>query len=148
MRQTVSIKGSASQAVRANLLKRVAVTNQLLQRLWRNAVLRTNLSHQAKVRYCNAIQPYPDKLGVYLSDKVAKLLETGWKPFDMRPGLLKGMMRRVIPMKGPGGATEFRTVSNTSPHGSWYHPGYKGANVLKDLQKRLDKLVAEATSGG
>jgi len=147
MRQTVTMRGSAAQAVRAGLQRRAAVTNHLLQRLWRNAVMRTHLSHRAKVRYCKAIQPYRDRPGVYIADKVAKLLETGWKPFDMRPGLLKGMLRRVIPIKGPGGTTEFRTVSHTSPHGSWQHPGFKGANVLKELQKRLDKLVAEATRG-
>lgn len=147
MRRTLGISGSFKQAISGALRRRTHVASQAVASAWRKAVWMSSLSYRAKRRYSDAIVPYKTRPGAYLRDKVAQLLESGWKPFDMRPGLLKGRLHRPVPLLTDGGTTQIRTVSHASPHGSWRHPGFKGAQIMKKMKGQFDRLIAEALSG-
>lgn len=70
------------------------------------------------------------------------------KSFDMRPGLLKGRERRVIPMGKPSGSRGFATVpyGEKSPPWQWAeikHPG--GVQIHKQVQQEVEEeLIPEA----
>lgn len=142
MRVQISVVGSLARTAKRALKSRTQAANAIAQ-AWKAAVMRSRLSARAKRRYANAIVPYASKPGAYVKDKIAALLEKGWRAFDMKPGLLRGKLSRVIPLQLPSG-TEFRTVSRSSPAGSWQHPGYKGAQVVPDLKNRLQDIVSKA----
>jgi len=143
MRTQLNIKGSIALATKKSLRARQQRMATVVTKFWKDAVMRSELSTRAKKRYSEAITPYKTKPGAYISDHVAKLLESGWDKFDMKPGLLKGVMSRVVPL----GGGVFRTVSQNSPVDSWIHPGFKGAKVVEKVQRSLAKLIGEATSG-
>jgi len=107
---------------------------------WQEQVMNTGrISDRAKARYLSAIQPYRDpKAGAYITDKIAILLEKGWGRFDMKPGLLKGLRWRVIPLR-IAGQVQFRTVSENSK--GWIHPGYGGAHVMHRVEREVPKIV-------
>jgi len=118
---------------------------------WQEQVMNTGrLSNRGKARYLQAIQAYRDpKVGAYIDDKIAILLETGWGAFDMKPGLLWGikglpffgLRRRVIPIKQIGGNVEFRTVTENSK--GWIHPGYGGGHVINRVKRNIPNLIKE-----
>jgi len=66
-------------------------------------------------------------------------IEQGIKRFDMKPGLLKGFPYRVIPMRDGG----FRTVSKTSPEGSWWHPGTQAAAIGEQVKAEAPKIAGK-----
>lgn len=117
---------------------------------WQDQVMNTGrLSSRGKARYLRAIEAYSEpKVGVFLNDKIAMLLETGWPAFDMKPGLLLGirglplfgLKKRVIPIKEDG-IVKFRTVTEKST--GWIHPGYGGAHLLSRVKKNIPNLIKE-----
>jgi len=139
------ISGSVGKALKGTVKQRTAKIAMVVARTWQTAVRNSSLSPSAKQRYVSAIQPYKSRPGAYVKDFVAKLLETGWDSFDMKPGLLKGAESRIIPIKGSNGSVEFRRVSKNSPSSSWIHPGFKGAKVFDRVRERLQLLLGEAT---
>ncbi len=148
MSRNLRIKRGAMGAALRNKLRR-AVSNKQMANLavyaWRQAVNSSMLSPRAKIRYKNAITPYASRPGAYVKEKIAKLLETGWRPFDMKPGLLKGKLMQVIPIATSGG-TVFRTVSAKSSPSSWQHPGFEGAKVIDQAKERFKALLLQAVS--
>jgi hypothetical protein len=118
---------------------------------WQEQVMSTNrLSDKGKLRYIMNIETYKEpKVGAYIADKIAILLEKGWGKFDMKPGLLKGLKSRVIPLKRLGGGTDFRVVREESS--GWIHPGYGGGHVVhrvkRDIPKIIKGLYEQATKG-
>jgi len=140
----LSVKGSLMQTISATVRRRRGRVSQAIANAWKQSVNRSSLSARAKARYTKAIVPYRGvKVGATIRDKVAILLEEGWKAFDMKPGLLAGQFSRVIPLQIQG-KTEFRTVSQNSPPSSWRHPGFKGANVVPGVKAMVDRIVKEA----
>jgi len=143
MKARFTIKGSLANVARGKLARSRRNIANVAVKLWRNEVERAGLSARAKNRYLHAITPYKTRPGAYILDKVARLLETGWKSFDMKPGLLKGQFSRVIPLQLPGQSEpEFRTVTANSK--GWKHPGFKGANVVERVREKLASYVSEA----
>jgi len=131
--------GTLANRVKGKVDKARAKISMRLFATWRRAINSTGISANAKRRYREALIPYrPPRVGVYVTDYVAQLIEKGWKSFDMRPGLLKGLLSRAIPI---GDSGEIRTVSQASPAGSWKHPGYKGARVHDRIKKQTMDVV-------
>lgn len=122
---------------------RVDISSEVAS-LWRSKLMSTHLSSAARRRYGDAITPYsPPRTGAYLSDFVATLLETGWKRFDMKPGLLGDRKHRVIPLLTDG-QRRFRSVSVKSLPSSWIHPGFRGAHLAERVRRSIGRLVKEA----
>lgn len=143
MKTRFSIKGSLSQVVKGKIASSRQIIANLAVKVWRDSVERSGLSVRAKNRYLHAITPYKTRPGAYIRDNVARLLEAGWKAFDMKAGLLKGAQSRVIPLQLSGKAKPvFRTVTANSS--GWQHPGFKGAKLVKDVRTKLASLVGEA----
>lgn len=146
--------GSAtlSQVVKGRVLKTRQAISDNIATLWRSKVSISFLSRRAKDRYSKAIKPYKathGKAGAYISEFVANLLETGWKAFDMKPGLLKGLTHRIIPLSdNQGGVKAFRSVASSSPSTSWRHPGFKGAKIESRVRKSIGRIVRETVSDG
>jgi len=118
---------------------------------WRNEAGRT--LNTTRLRYQSALYIYEDfSEGTVISlttqnDSLLDAIENGATGFDMKPGLLKGAVRRVIPI---GDKPDFRTVSTSQGSDKWMHPGWEGIN-LKDvtddyiddvlIPKHLEKLL-------
>ena len=130
--------GTLSNKIRGKVKKaREKIGNRIFAE-WRRAINKANISPNAKRRYREGVKVYRSpRVGVYVSDKVAQLLEKGWQAFDMKPGLLKGLLARPIPIN----SNTMRTVSVNSPASSWKHPGYKGANVAQKVKNKVPDLV-------
>lgn len=143
MKVNVRLLGSLRNIVSGRVAKARATTNKGIVMLWRRAVSQSGLSGKAKDRYSRSIVPYKTKVGAYLDDNVAKLLEAGWKRFDMKKGLLAGRPYRRIPLL-VGGKRVVRTVSVNSPASSWVHPGFRGARVADRVTGRLLSVVVGA----
>jgi len=140
----LSIKGSITQTVRATLRRKRSRASSAIANAWQQAVMRSSISARAKHRYSKAIVPYHGmRVGATVRDRIAILLEEGWKPFDMKPGLLAGRFSRVVPLRIQG-QTKFRTVSRNSPPSSWQHPGYRGAGVVPEVRAMVGRIVKEA----
>lgn len=150
MKVTYSGSSTLSSVVKGRVQRTRADISRRVASLWRTKVRNSSLSPRAKKRYEDAIQPYKSgyKAGAYLTDKVAALLETGYKAFDMKPGLLAGMMRRAIPVQDANGNKNIRTVSLTSPGKSWRHPGIKGQNLKSRVERSVQRIVKEAIAKG
>ena len=89
-----------------------------------------------------SVKPVSDGVELTLEGWLPVALETGGEPYDMKPGLLGNRESRVIPIaKDPG---QFRTVSKHSPPDSWWHPGFEGLEIHKELEADADKLLQEA----
>jgi hypothetical protein len=147
----VSVKflgsGSLSSKVRGRVQRTRTYISAAVTALWRAKVQASELSQPAKRRYSDAIEPYKgQRAGAYISEKVAQLLERGWKGFDMKPGLLGGFRSRAIPLL-TGKTQTIRTVSVTSPAGAWRHPGFKGAKLAHRVQRGIKRIVKEAMKG-
>jgi hypothetical protein len=139
----IKIRGSISAIVNKKLRASSRKLSNAVAKAWTVEVNKSFLSSQAKSRYTKAIKPYNGLVGAYISDHVAKLLETGFDSFDMKPGFLKGVLYKRIPING-----KVRTVSVKSPTSSWIHPGIEGARAIektkKKLMSRMQALVREA----
>lgn len=141
-----SIRSALSDAIRRKVASVASKSSAYVVERWRAQVAASKLSGAARRRYSEDITPYnPPRIGAYISDKVAILLERGWKSFDMKPGLLAGRLRRVIPLNG---GKDLRTVSVKSPSGSWIHPGYEGAHLTKGIAGLLRGIVETALKNG
>ena len=66
-------------------------------------------------------------------------LETGVPRFDMKPGLLKGRISRVIRLANGN----FRTVSINSPKDSWWHPGIQARDIASKIEREAPKIMEE-----
>ncbi len=137
----ISAKYKASGALHRKIQGKVTRSRRLISAavvaLWRTKIDGSTLSSRAKRRYSRAITAYvPPRAGAYISEKVAVLLERGWKRFDMAPGLLRGKSYARIPVKGG-----VRTVSVHSPTKSWVHPGFAGAKVASRVERGIGKVV-------
>lgn len=67
-------------------------------------------------------------------------LEQGTPPYDLKPGFLKGgKTHRVIPFADGG----FRTVSASSPPGSWWHPGIKPRGIGEIMEVESERIAKE-----
>lgn len=123
-----------------------------ISQMWQDHVMDTGrLSDRGKRHYIRAINMYvPPKVGVFLSDKIAGFLETGWRKFDMKPGLLfgirglplMGLPSRVIPLHDRDtGTVKFRTVKEASK--GWIHPGYGGAHLVHRVIKDIPSIIRD-----
>lgn len=139
----IGIRGSLSQAVNKRIRASARKVSTIVAKAWMVEVNRSPISNQAKSRYTKAIKPYNTVMGAYISDYVARLLETGWESFDMKPGFLKATNYARVPVDG-----KVRTVSNKSARSAWIHPGFRGANAIertkKKLMARMGLLIEEA----
>lgn len=88
---------------------------------------------------------YLEGLSVTLDDDGVQATIEGWLPvaledgagaFDMKPGLLAGRSKRVIPMHKGG----FATVSVFSRPGSWWHPGIQARNISEQVKTEADDI--------
>lgn len=79
-----------------------------------------------------------------------KYLDSGYKSFDLKPGLLNARNRRIskngiiytiVPIKERSGEIKFRVVSSKSRPSSWIHPGYRGRNILDKTVDRSNRLI-------
>lgn len=141
---------SLANIIRGKAMKTRAEFSRRLMQTWKDQVDRTlRLSDKGKHRYKANIIPYKEpKAGAYIKDKVTVLLERGWRKFGMKPGLLQGMARRVIPIVTDEGVV-FRTVTQDSQ--GWIHPGYGGGHlehrVRRSVPKILKDLINQAMKG-
>ena len=138
--------GSLHNVVSGRVNKVRKDISKLIASMWAVTVQSSRLSSRAKARYVGAIEPYsPPRAGAYVQDKIAQLLETGWKRFDMKPGLLKGKRYSNVPLL----EGEVRTVSPKSKGKSWVHPGFRGARIMHKVERRaaaiIRKMIANAS---
>lgn len=147
LRVSISVKKNVAKLLGRTIAARTQKLSALVTQAWRMGVDESQLSGRAKDRYKKAITPYKSKAGAYVRDFVASLLETGWRRFDMKPGLLRGAAYRVIPIGGGTGTPTFRAVSTRSSASSWIHPGFHGAKAMEKVSERLQALIREATDG-
>lgn len=80
------------------------------------------------------------RIEVSLEGTLPNMLEHGTDRFDMKPGLLKGRLHRVIPMHDGG----FRTVKRDSPPMSWWHPGFEAINLADLVREEVEPVAEEA----
>lgn len=125
-------------------------------------------------RYIKALSVETDYVGgSYIElgkdDKLVKMLETGARPYDLKPGLLRpgtkklrwtkdGVPFRTVKLdpahrKGPA---EYVTVSGNTPEQDWWHPGFEGMHLrtevyraLRDdiIPKHVNQIVKEINFG-
>lgn len=69
-------------------------------------------------------------------------LETGAEKFDLKPGFLGNRQSRVIPF----GNNVYRTVSQTSPKDSWWHPGLGARAIREKVVTALTRVAGEIFS--
>ena len=82
-----------------------------------------------------------DSVEVTLDGWVANMVELGHQRFNMKPGLLKGNLWRVIPLGKPKGSKGFSKVSINSPADSWIWEEIKhkgGVQIHKSVQEAVD----------
>jgi hypothetical protein len=73
---------------------------------------------------------------------LAKAVETGIPSFDMKPGLLAGADRRIIPVTDRvSGQTKFRTVAKYGQDHKWVHPGITGIHLQDEVIKELNETI-------
>lgn len=105
-----------------------------------------------RLRYQQSLSIYEDfaeggtVVSMATEDKLVIDIEEGKPSFDMKPGLLKGAERRVIPMnKG----TDMRILTKGTDDSKWQHPGFRGLHLAEAtdeyinntlLPKHLDEL--------
>lgn len=122
-------------AVREGMRKATVYVAGAWVRLAQQRVRKGLASYTAGITTRVTLQP--PKGEVYLQTKLSRLLEGGWPPFDMRPGLLArgtkvgrgGFRYRRVPV----GGGKVRTITDLSL--GWQHPGFKGHRLRGDVIK-------------
>lgn len=71
-------------------------------------------------------------------------LETGFPPFDMKPGILKGRPYVDVPLEKKG---IVRRMSQKSPPHSWWHPGWMGMKTVEHAQRDMESMVEKSFGG-
>jgi len=139
----VKVRGSLSSIINKKVKASSRKISNIVVRVWKAEVNKSSASQPARARYTRAIKPYNRRMGAYISDHVAKIIENGFEPFDVKPGLLKGALYKRVPVDG-----RIRTVSARSSQSSWMHPGVEGIKAVerakKELELRLEALILEA----
>ncbi len=75
---------------------------------------------------------------VKLTGSFPVAIEEGAGRFDMKPGILKNLHSRVIPM-GPKNKPKFRTMVATSS--GWWHPGFQGSSIHTQVEKLMPTIT-------
>lgn len=126
-----------------NALKAVAAE---VKEYWQEqASITLNTSKEAYIKSITTVNNGDGTFSVTLAGKggnasknerwLAKAREAGIPSFDMKPGLLKGSVSRVIRLPGE----KFRTVSSTSS--GWVHPGMPAANLRDRVEAQLKDTI-------
>ena len=84
---------------------------------------------------------------IQLTGGLAKAVEEGSDPFDLKPGFLGGALSRVIPLTGRQ-PLRFRTAPYSKNSPPWVHPGIKARNFIsqaveKVMEVDVDRIIDE-----
>lgn len=110
---------------------------------WRKIAASSPTLKSTKSKYIDAIkvEREGDEIVMSLTDELASAMESGSKPYDLKPGFLKGKQSRIIPLvdKGTNNVTRFRTVTQGSS--GWIHPGHKPTKIVDQVKNELETTV-------
>lgn len=79
------------------------------------------------------------EIDVRLTGDFPVALEQGSSRFDLKPGFLKNLDHRIIPIGKKGAKPKFRIVRSTSP--GWWHPGIQAKSIHKQIFSQMPRIV-------
>ena len=112
-----------------------------IEKTWKEKA-QASMSQESSQKYLAGLNfvKESDGVTVEVTGWLPVALEEGQDPFDMKPGLLKGLERRIIKMKNGN----FRSVSRKSPSDSWWHPGIEAKKIGEQVKKEEKKIRQKA----
>lgn len=112
-----------------------------LERVWREKASSTLKT--SKEDYLNglSVERTGNDIQFVLKGALPIALEEGAPSYDMKPGLLKNLTHRTIPINSKTSNPVFRQLSTKSK--GWIHPGFKPRKIHEEVMDEAEAIYSK-----